>query len=263
MTAALPDTLLELVATRSGFDVALPMVAGWQAFASSHMPLRVWLRAMEGGSVLAAFSQHAVAAALAAESMGVAVETTHPEGAVSARSVRDRAALAAMLRRAFDVARARPRDALTDFEAKTATMPRGTEVERLVIQRVGQELFRDALLDYWGGACAVTGLAVPALLRASHIKPWADCERDAERLDVFNGLLLSPTLDALFDGGFVTILDDGSMRVSATLDAHARSLLGLAAPLRVRRVEAAHRTYLMWHRAYVFERRDAHSVLPR
>ncbi|MDC0682621.1 HNH endonuclease signature motif containing protein [Sorangium atrum] len=50
----------------------------------------------------------------------------------------------------------------------------------------------------------MTGLAVPALLRASHIKPWADCETDAERLDVYNGILLAPHLDAAFDRGFIT-----------------------------------------------------------
>ena len=51
----------------------------------------------------------------------------------------------------------------------------------------------------------MTGLDVPELLRASHIKPWADCGTDAERLDVFNGLLLAPHLDAAFDAGFITI----------------------------------------------------------
>ena len=48
----------------------------------------------------------------------------------------------------------------------------GTEVERLMRQRVGQQKFRAAMLDYWGGACAVTGLALSEVLRASHAKPW-------------------------------------------------------------------------------------------
>ena len=54
------------------------------------------------------------------------------------------------------------------------------------------------MLDYWGSACAVTGLTLTPALRASHAKPWADCTTDAERLDVFNGFLLSANLDALF-----------------------------------------------------------------
>lgn len=69
------------------------------------------------------------------------------------------------------------------FRQQTAKMPATTEAERLVVQRVGQNLFRQALLDFWHGQCAVTGLAVPELLRASHIKPWAQCATDNERLE--------------------------------------------------------------------------------
>ena len=50
-------------------------------------------------------------------------------------------------------------------------MPKSTEAERLVVQRVGQDIFRDSLLAYWSGCCPLTGIADLALLRASHIKP--------------------------------------------------------------------------------------------
>jgi putative restriction endonuclease len=60
-------------------------------------------------------------------------------------------------------------------------------------------VFRRSLIEYWGGRCAVTGLDVVEVLR----KPWADCESDAERLDVFNQLLLASHLDALSDKGFL------------------------------------------------------------
>ena len=76
------------------------------------------------------------------------------------------------------------------FHAKTVGLSRTTEAERSVIQRIGQNVFRDALMDYWGGRCPLTGISEPALLRASHIVPWSDCD-DAQRLDVHNGLLLS------------------------------------------------------------------------
>lgn len=62
------------------------------------------------------------------------------------------------------------------------------------MQRVGQDIFRQGLMECWESRCAITGLAIPELLRASHIKPWADCATDAERLDVYNGLLLAPIL---------------------------------------------------------------------
>ncbi len=126
----------------------------------------------------------------------------------------------------------------------------------MVVQRVGQDVFRAGLLDYWEGRCALTGLAVPELLRASHIKPWAECEADAERLDVFNGLLLAPHLDAAFDGGFITLADDGAVIVSEHLDTAARSLLGLTNSLRAARLPAGHRRYLPWHCERVFRRGD-------
>ena len=79
---------------------------------------------------------------------------------------------------------------LEKFLAKTKSIPRSTEAERLVVQRVGQDIFRKALMEYWKGRCPLTGITDPALLRASHIGPWAECETDALRLDVHNGLLL-------------------------------------------------------------------------
>ena len=114
-------------------------------------------------------------------------------------------------------------------------------------------MFRAGLIDFWEGRCAVTGLAVPELLRASHIKPWADCGIDAERLDVYNGILLAPHLDAAFDQGFITVQDDGAIVVSDALDAEARVVLGLDQPLSVRRLTEGHRSYLPWHRERVFK----------
>lgn len=124
-----------------------------------------------------------------------------------------------------------------------------------MVQRVGQDLFRQGLLDLWEGRCAVTGLAVPELLRASHIKPWVDCESDAERLDVYNGILLAPHLDAAFDRGFITVADDGAIVVSDGLDFDARSILTLDQSLRVSGLMEGHRAYLPWHRDRVFKMR--------
>ena len=122
------------------------------------------------------------------------------------------AALAQWLRRAAALSQALPNQAVVAFEVQLqqalAAMPAAaaqtTEVQRLVRQRVGQQAYRQAMLDYWGGACAVTGLAWPQALRASHAKPWAECASCPERLDVFNGLLLSANLDVLFDSFLVS-----------------------------------------------------------
>ena len=75
--------------------------------------------------------------------------------------------------------------------------------ERLVLQRVGQDIFRHALMDYSNNTYPLAGIADRALLRASHIVSWADCETDDLRLNVYNGLLLSLLRDAAFDAGLV------------------------------------------------------------
>lgn len=128
-----------------------------------------------------------------------------------------------------------------------------TEREALVRRRVGQALFRDALLDLWNGRCAVSGLDVPELLRASHAKPWAECASDAERLDPFNGLLLAPHLDALFDRGYLTFDERGTAIWSAALPEEACAALGFADSTFVLRwIDPRHESYLEYHRAHIF-----------
>ena len=149
-------------------------------------------------------------------------------------------------------ARTLPNRVAQQFKIMTAELPKTTEAERLVVQRVGQDLFREALLEFWGGKCCVTGLAVPELLRASHSRPWAKCESDEQRLDVFNGLLLCPNLDAMFDGGWVTFHDDGGMVMSNDLSEHAQKSLGIELPLCIQGLRPEHAPYLAFHRSNVF-----------
>lgn len=157
-----------------------------------------------------------------------------------------------VLRTTASRARTKPNRVADEFKRQTAAMPTGTEAERLVVQRVGQGLFRNALLDFWQGRCCVTGLDAPELLRASHIRPWAKCETDEQRLDVFNGLLLAPHLDALFDAGLMTVQDDGVVRLAASLDMNQRQRLGLTANLVVHSLRAEHLKYLEFHRYAVW-----------
>jgi hypothetical protein len=88
-----------------------------------------------------------------------------------------------------------------------------------------------------------------ALLRASHIKPWAKCETDAERMDVHNGLLLSALRDAAFDKGLATFDDDGTPYFSPKLSAEARAALSWKAAIPLTEL---HRKHLGWHRAHEF-----------
>lgn len=169
--------------------------------------------------------------------------------------VASEAGLAALLRRAASLSRALPSQAANDYRqavaAKLAALPAsmaGTEVERMVRQRVGQHRFRDAMLDYWGGACAVTGVALPAVLRASHAKPWAECASDAERLDVFNGLLLNANLDALFDRFLISFDEHGVLVIAPALAGIDLQPLGISPGMKLRWVTALHQSYLTLHR---------------
>jgi putative restriction endonuclease len=258
MTSSLSTILasrLEKAASDNGFDRALDREGDFLVFASTQCPLRVWLGAFGGDGaepavLIVALSQANVARALGA--YGTPLAAPLPKGAAAGRSVPDVPALHRLLRRAYQLSRALPSELLHAFERQIAALPRTTEAERLVVERVGQRMFRDGLLDFWEGRCALTGLAVPALLRASHIKPWAACATDAERLDVHNGLLLAAHLDAAFDAGLVTVADDGALLVGRALDDDARALLGIDRPLRARGLVDAHRAYLAYHRAHVF-----------
>ena len=134
-----------------------------------------------------------------------------------------------------------------------------TEIERMVRQRVGQQTFRQAMLEYWGGACAVSGIALPEVLRASHAKPWAECDSDAERLDVFNGFLLSANLDALFDRHLISFTDGGDLLVSKIVAEQEKERLGLQEPLRLRWLADEHFPYLKFQRQKF---REHASTLP-
>ncbi len=255
MTTSLPPSLvtrLEKVATDNGFDRELPSESAWLSFASTQAPLRIWLTVAEEHQFLLAVSQLNVARSLRSE-QAVDGNGSWPFGAQGVAAVADIPTLHRIVRRAFQLSKSLPDELLHVFEKKTEALPRTTEAERLVVQRVGQEVFRQGLMDYWDGRCAITGLSVVTLLRASHIKPWAACASDAERLDVFNGFLLGPNLDAVFDCGLITLSDDGRVVVSENLPATDRQVLGLDVPQCISRLDDGHRRYLSFHRTHVFE----------
>ncbi len=150
------------------------------------------------------------------------------------------------IRRAAALIRALPDTPLATYREKTRAMPESTEVERVAKQRVGQDIFRASLEDYWNGRCPITGISDRALLRASHTKPWADCTTDEERLDVFNGFLLAAHLDAAFDAALMTIDDDGAILLSSKLSDAGKRLLQRGADHV--RISEAHQVYLKHHR---------------
>ena len=137
---------------------------------------------------------------------------------------------------------------VADLNARLAQL-QSTEREGLVKQRIGQDVFRDALMKFWNGRCAITGLDLAALLRASHAKSWASCENDMERLDPFNGFLLAPNLDALFDRFLLSFEDDGSLLFAPAVTREVLAALCLGEDsLRLSRIDSRHLPYLKWHR---------------
>ncbi len=123
-----------------------------------------------------------------------------------------------------------------------------TEKSTLISTRIGQGQFRKQLIDYWQG-CAITGYADIRFLVASHIKPWAQSANE-ERLDAYNGLLLLPNLDKVFDLGFVTFENTGKIRLSEQLE--QTQTLGISRDLNVRLADR-HQEYMAYHREHRFK----------
>ncbi len=123
-----------------------------------------------------------------------------------------------------------------------------TTRKQLVDARLGQGRFRRDVESLWGGACAVSGSQLTAVLRASHIVAWSRSD-DQQRLDGANGLLLTAELDALFDRGLISFDDSGGMLVSAQMPDTDRKLFGLTRPLRSA-PSRRQRRYLADHRRH-------------
>jgi putative restriction endonuclease len=95
----------------------------------------------------------------------------------------------------------------------------GLEKEQWLKTRINQRDFRERILCNYNMRCCITGIAIPALLVASHIKPWA---MDAEnRLNPRNGLCLNALHDKAFDRGLFTITTDYRIRLSTQLNTYA------------------------------------------
>jgi putative restriction endonuclease len=239
---------LDKAAVDEGFGLRRPDDGDWLAYDSLGAPTSIRL-SCAGPNYVVAVNHGGVAADLAerwrswSDDGGLLAPASF-----TAFVVPDTAPLHQLVREIWRLARALPTQPLRLFEAQTRTLPRTTEAERWVVQRVGQDLFRDALMEYWGGRCAVTGLAEPDLLRASHIRPWSKCETDDERLDVYNGLLLGAHIDAAFDAGLICFSEEGLILFAPRFRDEDQQVLGLTAGLRLRQVAPAHLPRLAWHR---------------
>lgn len=124
-----------------------------------------------------------------------------------------------------------------------------TEVRSNLLIRLGQGKFRQKLVEYWQG-CALTGHKQINLLVASHIKPWKD-SNNKERLDVYNGLLLLPNIDKLFDKGYISFDNNGKILLSNEIKNY--EVLGINNKMKIK-LEKKHLLYLEYHRENIFIR---------
>lgn len=135
-------------------------------------------------------------------------------------------------------------------EIKAHKLGDPTTAERLIQARVGQGLFRQNVLALYP-QCPVTGVSMPELLRASHIKPWRDSS-DEERLDPYNGLMLAPHVDVLFDKGYISFTDGGDIIIKD--EQQVREVVkkfNIDESIKVN-LNKKTRFYLSWHRNRIF-----------
>lgn len=128
-----------------------------------------------------------------------------------------------------------------------------TEIETLIKARQGQGSFRKKLLKLYPN-CPLTGLDIEPLLIASHIKPWNKCNNE-ERLDSFNGLMLAPHIDALFDKGLITFDTDGTIKISPKIDLENQKRLGISPDMKLK-IRSKSKKYFEYHRSHVFQKEE-------
>ena len=110
--------------------------------------------------------------------------------------------------------------------------PSETERKGLVVSRVGQGYYRQQIIEKWKGQCPITGISIKSILISSHIVPWSE-SNDVERLDVDNGILLSPNFDSLFDKHLISFNDDGTVIISKSISLSHIEILGLSKSINI------------------------------
>jgi len=121
----------------------------------------------------------------------------------------------------------------------------------LIQSRKGQGKYRKNLIIKWK-SCSVTGLKNTSFLRASHIKPWGISSNE-ERLDTDNGLLLTPALDHLFDGGYISFDNNGKIMISEEIPEHEAEIMNVNSKMKLRKNSEETEEYLKYHRSNVFK----------
>ena len=142
-------------------------------------------------------------------------------------------------------------DTLQTAIASSTTLSETTR-KALIQARRGQGLFKRNVACF-ESRCRITHVRNPTHLIASHIKPWRESD-DVERLAGANGLLLTPSIDHLFDRGFITFGDDGEVLLSPVADPDSMTRMGIGGglPFQTGRFNSDQRHFLDYHRKEIF-----------
>lgn len=138
-------------------------------------------------------------------------------------------------------------EVLQDLHAIGAdpTVPETQRIQ-LTKARIGQGLFRNRVMSL-DPHCRVTGVEDSRLLIASHIKPWRN-STNPERINGFNGIMLSPHVDALFDERLISFEDDGRMLVHPSLSEDVLDRWSISRVAKVEQFRAEQSAFLCHHR---------------
>lgn len=117
--------------------------------------------------------------------------------------------------------------------------------------RVNQGKFRDLLLKRYNNKCCLCAVKNQEFLITSHIKPWAKSE-PKEKSDIDNGFLMCPNHDRLFDKGYITFDDDGTIIISKKLSKNNMMFLNVDSKMHIEQLTKGNKKYLEFHRKKVF-----------
>ena len=131
-------------------------------------------------------------------------------------------------------------------------IPETTKLQ-LIQARRGQGRYKRNL-EMIETCCRITGTTDKRFLIASHIKPWKDASNE-EKLDGSNGLLLAPHIDKLFDQGWISFTDEGSLLFADSSIKIQIKLWNIDENHNIGQLTSEQIKYLSYHREYVFRSR--------